>query len=59
MLNPAKDEHDKLCTAIDDADRLLLESEATLEQMNDRVDAITRTGRTVLKAEWARVKRGD
>jgi recombinational DNA repair ATPase RecF len=59
MLNPAKDEHDKLCTAIDHADRLLLESEATLAQMNDRVEAITRAGRTVLRAEWARVKRGD
>ncbi len=59
MLNPAKDEHDKLCSAIDEADRLLLESEATLVQMNDRVDAITRAARAVLKAEWARVKRGD
>ena len=45
--------------AIEDADRLLLESDATLGQMNDRVDAITRAGRTVLMAEWARVKRGD
>ncbi len=59
MLNPAKAEHDKLCAAIEDADRLLLESEATLVQMNDRVDAITRAGRSVLKIEWARVKRGD
>ncbi len=59
MLNPAKAEHDKLCVAIEDADRLLLESEATLGQMNGRVDAITRAGRTVLMAEWARVKRGD
>ncbi len=59
MLNPAKEEHDKLCAAIDDADRLLLESEVTLGQMNDRVEAITRAGRAVLKAEWARVKSGD
>src|SRR5258706_8798167 len=59
MLNPAKDEHEKLSTAIDDADRLLLDSEATLGQMNARVDAITRAGRIVLRGEWARVKRGD
>ncbi len=59
MLNPTKEVHNKLCAAIGDADRLLLEIEATLEQMNQRVDAITRAGRTVLQGEWARVKRGD
>ncbi len=59
MLNPAKDLHNKLCMAIDDADRLLLEVEATLGQMNDAVNAITRAGRMVLQVEWARVKRGD
>ncbi len=59
MLNPAKEVHNKLCAAIDDSDRLLLETEATFEQMNQRVDAITRAGRTVLQGEWARVKRGD
>jgi hypothetical protein len=59
MLNPAKAVHHELSRAIEEAGRLLLESEATLGQMNDHVEVITRTGRAVLQVEWTRVKRGD
>ncbi len=59
MLNPAKAAHYELSAAVEDAGRLLLDTEPTLEQMNERVGAVTRTGRIVLQVEWARVKRGD
>ena len=59
MLHPAKTVHDELKVAIEDADRLLLETEVTLGQMTGRVDAVIRAGRSVLQVEWARVKRGD
>jgi hypothetical protein len=59
MVNPAKAGHLQLCVPIEQAYRLLLEGEGTVERMTPCVDAIVNAGRAVLKGEWARVKRGD
>ena len=58
MLNLAKPVQHELSVAIEGADRLLFESEVTLEKMKKQVDAVMHAGRIVLQVEWARVKRG-
>lgn len=59
MVNPEKDDHQRLCVAVEEAYRLLLEGRGSVEAMGGCVEAITNAGRDVLRTEWARVKRGE
>jgi hypothetical protein len=60
IINPVKSDHGELSRTIDAA-YLALSSESPppLGEMRLDVDAITRAGRAVLRAEWQRVKRGE
>jgi hypothetical protein len=59
IINPIKSDHDELSRTIDAA-YLALSADAPppLTEIRLNVDAITRAGRAVLRAEWQRVKRG-
>jgi hypothetical protein len=59
MLNPAEAGHHELTAAIDRSYRSLARGDAGLEAIAPVLDALTSAGRAVLKAEWARVKRGE
>ncbi len=59
MLNPAEAGHLELSTAIDRCDRILVHGGASLETITPVLDALTGAARSVLKAEWSRVKRGE
>ena len=59
MVNPIEAGHLRLCVPIEQAYQLLLVGEGTIERMTPCVDAIVDAGRSVLKGEWARVKRGN
>jgi hypothetical protein len=59
MLNPVEAGHLELGAAIDRSYRILVGGAATMEAIAPVLDALTNAGRSVLKAEWTRVKRGE
>jgi hypothetical protein len=59
MLNPAEAVHLELSAAIDRSYRVLTQGAARLETIAPILDALTSSARSVLKAEWSRVKRGE
>jgi hypothetical protein len=59
MLNPAEAAHLELSAAIDGSYRILVHGDAGLETIAPVLDALTGAARSVLKAEWSRVKRGE
>ena len=59
MLNPAESGHLELTAAVDRSYRILAHGAASMAAIAPVLDALTRAGRAVLKAEWARVKRGE
>jgi len=60
MTNPLHDLHLDLCRRIDTIhDTLLSNRPVGLAQWLSQVDAVVLSGRALLRAEWARVKRGD
>ena len=59
MLNPSEAGHLELSAAIDRSYRILAHGGAGLERIAPVLDALTDAGRSVLKAEWSRVKRGE
>jgi hypothetical protein len=59
MLNPAKPGHLELTAAIDRSYRILAHGSARFEAITPVLDALTSVARSVLKAEWSRVKRGE
>jgi hypothetical protein len=59
MLNPVEAGHLELTAAIDRSYRILVHGAAGLETIAPILDALTGAGRSVLKAEWSRVKRGE
>src|SRR5258706_3885189 len=59
MLNPIECTHLELSAAIDRSYRILEHGAATLATIAPVLDALTGAGRSVLKAEWSRVKPGE
>jgi hypothetical protein len=59
MLNPVEPGHLELTAAIDRSYRILVHGAARVEAIAPILDALTDAGRSVLKAEWSRVKRGE
>jgi hypothetical protein len=60
MTNPKDSLHIKLCEVLDATYQALVSNDPqTLAKIRSGSEAITQAGRDVLKAEWARVKRGD
>lgn len=60
MTNPSKDCHRELCESVEAVHRALVAHEKVeLQQWRSHLEAIMLAGRSVLEAEWRRVKRGD
>jgi hypothetical protein len=60
MTDPNHGCHGELCRNIEKVHVALLSNEPlTVEDWRSQLETITSAGRAVLKAEWARVKRGD
>jgi len=60
MINPRDSLHVKLCEVLEATYQSLVSDDPqTLATIRSGSEAITQAGRDVLKAEWARVKRGD
>ncbi len=60
MTNPNEAGHSELCQAVEATYLALASGQPdSLTKMRADTETITRAGRAVLKAEWARVKRGD
>jgi hypothetical protein len=59
MLNPVEAGHLELSAAVDRSYRILVHGGARLDMIAPILDALTAAGRSVLKAEWTRVKRGE
>ena len=60
MTNPNESRYTELCNLVEEAYQTLISDDPqVLAKMHLGSEAITRAGREVLKAEWARVKRGD
>lgn len=60
MANPSDHKYTVLCELIDATYQSLVSDDAQAPaKVRLDAEAITRAGRDVLKAEWARVKRGD
>jgi len=60
MTNPGESRYRELCEVVESTYQALMSEDAeALAKIQTGAEAITRAGREVLKAEWARVKRGD
>lgn len=60
MTNPTDSLHVKLCEVLEATYQALVSDDSqALARIRSGSEAITRAGRDVIKAEWARVKRGD
>jgi hypothetical protein len=60
MANPAEEAASELCDLVEATYQLLMsDTPPTLVTIRAQAEDITRTGRDVLRAEWARVKRGE
>jgi hypothetical protein len=60
MTNPNNSFHNGLCESIEAVHAALMSNQTlTLQEWRSHLEAITLAGHAVLKAEWARVKRGD
>jgi hypothetical protein len=60
MTNPNEGGHAELCQAIEVIySALASDQPRSLTKMRADAETVTHAGRAVLKAEWARVKRGD
>ncbi len=59
MLNPLEPAHLELSAAIERSYRILVHGDAGLETIATILDGLTDAARSVLKAEWTRVKRGE
>lgn len=60
MTNPSDDPYMKLCQIVESTYRELTSGESGVYgRMHAGAESITKAGREVLKAEWARVKRGE
>jgi putative ribosome biogenesis GTPase RsgA len=60
MTNPADSRYQELCNVVEATYQTLISDDPrVLAKIHSGTEAITRAGREVLNAEWARVKRGD
>jgi hypothetical protein len=60
MTNPDESRYTQLCQIVEETYRALMsEDPEAFARIRVGSDAITRAGRNVLNAEWARVKRGE
>ena len=60
MTNPNDSRYTELCEVVEATyQALFADDPQAFKRIRDGSEAITRAGREVLKAEWARVKRGD
>jgi hypothetical protein len=60
MANPADSRYQELCSVVEATYQTLISDDPKVfAKIHSGAEAITRAGREVLNAEWARVKRGD
>jgi len=60
MTNPDESRYAQLCEIVEETYQALLSDDAeAFARISVGSEAITRAGRNVLNAEWARVKRGE
>jgi hypothetical protein len=60
MTNPNESRYAELCNVVEATYQTLISDDPEVHaKIHTDSEAITRAGREVLKAEWARVKRGD
>lgn len=59
MINPGEREQGELAGAIERVHRHLIGDFDSAREIASMADEVMRTGRAVLRSEWARVKRGD